>query len=313
MTLETVAPHARFGGGAELGCRRIVPPRQTWRTLPGRRFLTVTASGPRTRRRERGLLARQLAFWAGGVLLLTGCSLRDAPGFGVPKPITEQTDDVYSLWAGSWIAALIIGGFVWGLIFWSCWRYRRRSDDLPRQVRMNLPIEILYTVLPVVVIGVLFYYTAIIENDEDRITTKPDVVIGVVGYQWNWQFNYANEDLQVTGRPGVLPELVVPTDRTIRFVLNSTDVQHSFWVPAFLFKRDVVPGRKNQFEIKIKVDKTGVYRGRCAEFCGVDHDRMLFTLKAVTPDDYAKFVAEKEAARGAVAAAPSATPTGSAS
>ncbi len=235
--------------------------------------------------------------------------MKDGPGFGIPKPVTEQTKDVYTLWNASWIAALIIGGMVWALIFWSCWRYRRRTDELPRQVRMNLPIEILYTVLPVVVIGVLFYYTALIENHEDQISKKPDVVIGVVGYQWNWQFNYVNENLSVTGRPGVLPELIVPTHESVRFVLNSTDVQHSFWVPSFLFKRDVVPGRINQFEITITQE--GEYRGRCAEFCGVDHDRMLFTVKAVSPEAYATYIAQQEAARGAVTATPTPSLSGS--
>ncbi|MDQ1714576.1 MAG: cytochrome c oxidase subunit, partial [Frankiaceae bacterium] len=157
----------------------------------------------------------------------------------------------------------------------------------------------------------LFYYTAIIENDEDQISARPDVVIGVVGYQWNWQFNYVNENLSVSGQPGVVPELWLPIDRTVRFVLNSTDVQHSFWVPAFLFKRDVVPGRNNQFEITIT--KPGDYRGRCAEFCGVDHDRMLFSVHAVDGATYDKYIAEQEAARGAVYAKPTPLQSGSAS
>ena len=243
------------------------------------------------------------------MLALSGCAIHDGPGFGLPKPVTTQSQDVYSLWNGSWIAALIIGGFVWGLIFWSCWRYRRRTDELPRQVRMNLPIEVLYTVLPVVVVGVLFYYTALIENDEDRVTAKPAVVVGVVGYQWNWQFNYVNEQLSVSGKPGVLPELWLPTDRSVRFVLNSTDVVHSFWVPAFLFQRDVVPGRNNQFEITIT--KPGDYRGRCAEFCGVGHERMLFSVHAVDGPTYDKYIQDQENARGAITATP--TPSGSAS
>ena len=271
--------------------------------------MTGIAGGPHQRSRGRRTV-RRLGFAGALTLVLSGCSLRDAPGFGIPKPITEQTQDVYALWSGSWIAALIIGGLVWGLILWSCWRYRRRSDELPRQVRMNLPIEILYTVLPVVIISVLFYYTAIIENEEDRLTADPAVVVNVVGYQWSWQFNYVKEDLSVNGRPGEIPELVLPTDTTIRFVLNSIDVQHSFWVPAFLFKRDVVPGRDNQFEIKITEE--GVYRGRCAEFCGVDHDRMIFSVRAVSPDDYAAYVATQDATRESVLAEPSATTSPSA-
>jgi cytochrome c oxidase subunit 2 len=277
--------------------------------------VTVTASGPRGPRRGRGGVVGKGVIATLGLLLLSGCSLADGPSFGIPKPVTKQTVDVYKLWSGSWIAAFVIGGMVWALILWSCWRYRRRTDELPRQVRMNLPIEILYTVLPVVVIATLFYYTAIIEDREDQLTARPAVVVNVVAYQWNWQFNYVNEGLSVSGTPGVLPELVLPIDRSVRFVLNSTDVQHSFWVPAFLFKRDVVPGRNNQFEITIT--KPGVYRGRCAEFCGVDHDRMLFTVRALPQAEYDKFISDQEAARGAVAAAPSPSPststTGSAS
>jgi len=165
--------------------------------------------------------------------------------------------------------------------------------------------------IPVVVIATLFYYTAIIENNEDRITPTPDVVIGVTAFQWAWQFNYTNENLSVVGRPGEVPVLVLPVDHTVRFVLNSTDVAHSFWVPAFLFKRDVIPGRVNQFEITIT--QPGEYRGHCAEFCGVDHDRMIFSVKAVSWADWQAFIAQQEAARGALTATPTPTSSGSSS
>jgi cytochrome c oxidase subunit II len=227
-----------------------------------------------------------------GVLLLaaTGCSSKDVPRFGFPKPITPQGVRVLSLWQGSVIAALVVGVFVWGLIFWCIIAYRKSSEELPRQVRYNLPIEILYTAIPLVIIGVLFYYTAVIENFEDKDTPHPGLTIGVIGYKWNWQFNYASVSpgVSVNGREGEPPELVLPTDTTIRFVESSPDVIHSFWVPSFLFKRDVIPGRDNQFELTIT--KPGEYIGRCAELCGVDHDRMSFEVRVLTKQKFAEWL-----------------------
>ncbi len=229
-----------------------------------------------------------------GVLLLaaTGCSKNDVPRFGFPKPITVQGTRVLSLWQGSVVAALVVGIFVWGLIFWCVIAYRKTSDELPRQVRYNFPIEILYTVMPLVIIGVLFYYTAVIENYEDKDTPHPGLTIGVIGYKWNWQFNYSSVTptaVSVNGREGEPPELVLPTDTKIRFILSSPDVIHSFWVPSFLFKRDVIPGRDNQFELTIT--KPGEYVGRCAEFCGVDHDRMGFQVRVLDKADFATWLA----------------------
>jgi len=241
-------------------------------------------------------------------LAVTGCTAEEAIRFGFPEAITPQGDSILTLWIGSSIAALVVGVFVWGLILWCCVRYRKRSDTLPRQVRYNLPIEVLYTAVPFVIVAVLFYYTAVSETYVNELSDDPDVTIGVVGFQWNWQFNYVKEDLQVTGRPGQPAELVLPTGRTIRFVESSPDVIHSFWVPAFLFKRDVIPGRYNQFEITI--DKPGTYIGRCAEYCGVDHSRMNFSVRALPPEEYDAFVAE--ASRTQTSALPAAAQIGSA-
>jgi cytochrome c oxidase subunit 2 len=243
------------------------------------------AASPRRRLTSRAVIA--------GVLLLaaTGCSKNDIPRFGFPKPITPQGVRVLSLWQGSVIAALVVGVFVWGLIFWCVIVYRKNSDELPRQVRYNLPIEILYTAIPMVIIGVLFFYTAVIENYEDKDTPHPGLTIGVIGYKWNWQFNYASVSpgVSVNGREGEPSVLVLPTDTTIRFVESSPDVIHSFWVPSFLFKRDVIPGRTNQFELTIT--KPGDYIGRCAELCGVDHDRMTFEVRVLPKADFATWLA----------------------
>ncbi|HVU60984.1 MAG TPA: cytochrome c oxidase subunit II [Mycobacteriales bacterium] len=236
------------------------------------------------------------------VLLASGCTGKAAKWErgGWPEPVTKQGRDALHLWQGALVASLIVGGLVLVLIIGAAILFRRRSDDqMPRQVRYNLPIEVLYTFIPVVVVSVLFYFTAIGESAEDKITDTPNTLqVGVVGFQWSWQFNYLEDGLSVTGRPGQPPEMVVPVDRPIHFYLTSPDVIHSFWVVPFLFKRDVIPGHPNQFEVT--VTSTGVFAGKCAEYCGVDHDRMLFTVRAVPEADYEAWLAtaKTDAANG---------------
>jgi cytochrome c oxidase subunit 2 len=227
-------------------------------------------------------------------LLATGCDNKWVRG-GWPSPVTDQGKKVLGLWQGSLITSLCVGALVIGLIIYSAIFFRRRGDELPRQVRYNLPIEFLYTLVPMLMVAVLFYFTAIRENDEDAVTAHPDLTIGVVGFQWSWQFNYLdpNAQIAVTGRPGQPPQLVLPVDKKIRFYETSPDVIHSFWVIPFLFKRDVVPGRVNSFELT--VTHTGVFQGKCTELCGVDHDRMLFTVRAVTPAQFQTWLAQTKA------------------
>jgi cytochrome c oxidase subunit 2 len=228
------------------------------------------------------------------LLLATGCEGTAAKWErgGWPEPVTKQGRDALHLWQGALIASLIVGGIVLLMIVGASVLFWRRSDDqMPRQVRYNLPIEVLYTFIPVVVVSVLFYFTAIGENAEDKISDTPETLqIGVVGFQWSWQFNYLEDGLSVTGRPSQSPEMVVPVGRPIHFYLTSPDVIHSFWVVPFLFKRDVIPGHPNQFEVT--VTSKGVFQGRCAEYCGVQHSRMLFTVRAVSEADYEAWLAK---------------------
>ncbi|KUP95160.1 cytochrome C oxidase subunit II [Thermobifida cellulosilytica TB100] len=223
----------------------------------------------------------------------------------MPEPITEQAERVLTLWQGSWVAAFAVGILVWGLIIWSVIAHRKRSEQLPPQVRYNMPIEALYTVLPIIVISVLFYFTArdqtyLLETDEPA-----DVYVDVNAFQWSWQFTYEKE-LDVNGNPvsvaGVpstskdeLPVLVLPSDSVVHFDLDAPDVIHSFWIPAFAFKMDAIPGHPNEFQVKIKPGVEGDYEGRCAELCGFDHSRMLFTLRVVTPDEYRAWIEEQKA------------------
>ena len=229
----------------------------------------------------------------GSVLLLGGCSVAQTfDGFGWPEGITKQSQRMYDLWIGSVVAALAVGFFVWGLIFWCVVRYRKRSEELPPQTRYNMPLEILYTVTPFLVIAVLFFYTAVVQTDVDKLSKNPDVNVEVVAFKWNWQFNYrdgmgknAKTVASTLGSSDVVPILVLPTGEKIRIEETSKDVIHSFWVPEILFKRDVFPGNvRNTFEITL--DKEGRYVGRCAELCGTYHAFMQFELVAVTPDQF---------------------------
>jgi len=244
-----------------------------------------------------------------GALVMLTSTACELPSFGFPHGITPEASRMYNIWSGSTIAALSVGVFVWGLILYASFRYRKRNEELPQQVRYNLPVEVLYTMVPFVIIAGLFYFTARDEIEVNKTTPDPNVTVSVVGFRWQWQFGYVENGRvigQVTGRPGETPVLVLPKDRSIRFVEASPDVIHSFWVPEFLFKRDVIPGRINQFEIS-KIDRTGTFVGRCAEFCGTDHSRMDFTVQVVEP---AQFDAMMQGFRSAATQAAAPVPVG---
>jgi cytochrome c oxidase subunit II len=230
------------------------------------------------------------------LLALTGCANNTFTRFGFPNPITTQGKIVVSLWQGSWIAGLAVGALVWGMILWAVIFHRKRGDRLPPQVRYNMPIEILYTVVPFVLIAVFFYYTAKDENVEDKLSPNPAVTVNVVGFQWSWEFNYPQYGVTDDGyqwQSGPLPVLEIPEGENVRFNLTSPDVIHAFWVPEFLFKRDVIPGHPNHFQVTATT--TGTYTGHCSELCGLYHSRMLFTLKVVTPTQFKSFMAHQQA------------------
>jgi cytochrome c oxidase subunit 2 len=250
--------------------------------------------GSGSRRRANAVRGGALAVM---LLALSGCSANnDFTRFGFPNPVTEQGKIVVSLWQGSWIAGMLVGAVVWGMIVWAVIFHRKRGDKLPPQVRYNMPIEILYTVVPFVLIAVLFYYTAKDENKINEMPAKPAVTVQVTGFQWSWEFKYPQYGVINDGYmwgEGPLPVLVIPTDETVQFDLISPDVIHSFWVPEFLFKRDVIPGHPNHFSIK--ATRTGSFTGHCSELCGLYHSRMLFTLKIVTPAQFKTWIAHQQA------------------
>ena len=300
-------------------------------------------------------------------LVLSGCSAKDWERdlrFGWPTGVTKQAERMRVLWTWSGVAALSLGVVVWGLIFWCCLRYRKKSDDhLPRQTKYNLLVEVVCFTFPFLVIAGLFWRTIVVEDYVNHLTKNPDVRVQVDAFKWNWQFEYhsykdAQGHVHKTVYPGVkdladaagteglenqkertsqpprscdeaasnqsyncgasgeddtaggplylstvgsqqeIPVLVIPVDRTVRIDEHSEDVIHSFWVPEFLFKRDVIPygttstARDNQFEIT--PTRIGNYVGRCAELCGTYHSSMNFEVRVVsesTFEDYMKALA----------------------
>ncbi len=253
---------------------------------------------------RRSKLARTAALGALAVLTLAGCDLNNEFWrFGWPEGVTDQAEQMRHLWTGSVIAALVVGFAVWGLIFWSMVRHRKRGDELPKQTAYNLPLEIVYTIIPFVMIAVLFFYTVVVQNRVQERSNNPDVTIAVNAFKWNWQFVYpqttesnGGEPVSTTGSSTEIPILVVPVDQTIRFEVASADVIHSFWVPEFLFKLDVIPGnengRDNVFEVTVREE--GAFVGRCAELCGTYHANMNFEVRAVSGEDYERYLAARE-------------------
>ena len=232
-----------------------------------------------------------------GLLLLGGCSSADQEQIrrlAMPVEATDRAPLIYDLWVGSWIAAIAVGVVVWGLILYASFRFRRRSDDeVPVQTRYNLPIEILYTVAPVVVVLVLLYETIETQNQVlERASEESPALhtVNVVGAKWAWTFNYMGEDavngqtVHTVGTPADLPTLMLPVGEKVRIRLSSPDVIHSFWVPSFLFKLDVIPGRNNAFVFT--PTREGTYAGKCAELCGTYHSRMLFNVDVVSVEEY---------------------------
>ncbi|HET7486462.1 MAG TPA: cytochrome c oxidase subunit II [Acidimicrobiales bacterium] len=224
--------------------------------------------------------------------LLAGACGADGPSFGAPRGATRQGREIFRLWQGSVWAALAVGALVWGLIFFVVLRYRRRGDRLPAQTQANIPLEVLYTATPLAVVAVLFAFNVRTLDRVDALSAHPAVTVEVTGFQWQWRFRYPREGVEVIGTNTKEPVMVVPVHATVRLILKSDDVQHSFFVPAFLFKRDAVPGLTNQ--VDLFVEKVGRYDGRCAEFCGLLHDRMRFVVEAVPPEQFRQWVTRQQ-------------------
>ena len=300
---------------------------------------------PRRRVWRTGALAITFAALA---VTLSGCSWQEVFGLGWPTGITPEAHANRQLWLGSVIAALVVGVIVWGLMFWSAAFHRKKKGqtELPRQFGYNMPLELVLTVVPFIIISVLFYFTVVTQQKMLKEEPNPEVVVDITAFQWNWKFgyqkvNYADgsfnydgadparkaamiskeeetgehggeakaeldirspEDrsylnfnkVETVGTSDEIPILVLPAGKRIEFEQASADVIHSFWIPEFLFKRDVFPNPKENHSDNIwqvaEITKTGAFVGRCAEMCGTYHAMMNFELRVVSPEDFRTYL-----------------------
>jgi cytochrome c oxidase subunit 2 len=237
---------------------------------------------------------------AAAVLVLSGCSPYDKSDLNrlaLPVPASDRTDSVWNLWLGAWISVLVVFVLVFGLMVYAMIRFRKRDDNPPSQIRYHLPLEVLYTIAPCIIVAVFFFHTVTAQNAILKEVKNPDHEITVVGSKWQWAFDYMDEkavdgDTFDVGTPADPANLYLPVNESVRFVLKSPDVIHSFWIPEFYFKLDVIPGKKpfNQFDLT--PTRKGTFTGRCAELCGLYHSRMLFKVHVVSRAEYDKHLTD---------------------
>jgi cytochrome c oxidase subunit 2 len=234
--------------------------------------------------RWRALLLAPLA------LVLTGCA--QVSGLGFEEGLSSVNDISLSLWQGAWIAGGVVGVFTLILILWPAIFHRAHASkgEFPKQTQYNVPVEVAYTIIPFIIVAVLFYFTAVKQNEIVEKTTTYAHEITVDGFQWSWQFGYpeAGPKALVTGTPANPPTLVVPLGEKVRYTITSNDVVHGFWIPAFMIQMQNLPGVTNSLEFT--ASKLGSYPGRCNILCGRNHSQMLFTVKVVTPTEYKAYL-----------------------
>jgi len=242
-----------------------------------------------------GPVATRGALFAAATLVLAGC--------GAYPGATEQGKAIHELYNRFFIAATAVFVLVEGLILWSIVRYRKRRGDnqLPPQIHGSNLLEVLWTLGPFLLVSCLFVWSLQTLNTVEAKASNPDVRMVVTAFQWQWEFTYQGEkvrvdpnrpeeDLTIKGTTSNRPVVYLPVDRTIHFELQARDVIHAFFVPEFLFKRDAIPGQRNEFDLTI--DEPGEYHGQCTEYCGLYHNAMTFTIKAVPWEEYQAWLAK---------------------
>jgi cytochrome c oxidase subunit 2 len=249
-----------------------------------------------------------------GSFVLSGCN---GVTFGAFRGVTVQAKDEFKLWQGMLIAGFIVAGIVYVLIIWSAVVYRRRHPDyIPRQFHNNLPIEVVYTTLPILIVAGIFYFTVLTENNVDAVSNTPSEIVHVTAYRWGWQFSYNAGNnhsqgvlIKTAAEPKLLaqpatsseyPRLMLPEGETIRIVLTSADTIHGFYIPEFNFSRYAQPGVTNTFDFTPTTD--GVFTGQCSQYCGLYHSEMLFSVQVVSSSSFQQWLTTTQASQAQGAA-----------
>jgi cytochrome c oxidase subunit 2 len=245
---------------------------------------TLPPQGVTVRTRRWRRVARLVALPI-AALALSGCTV---PTFGASQGVTSSSKSVYHLWQGFSIGAAIIGGLVIVLIGYAMLRYGRKGDIIPKQVQYHIPLEMAYTVVPILIVFGLFAATLVVENKEVA-NPQTNVIVAVNAFQWGWKFSYPGTSTVVVGQTTESPTMVIPVNTNVHIDLTSTDVIHGFYVKEFNFSRYALPGIVNQFTIR--AESTGTFFGQCTQLCGLYHSLMFFRVKVVTPSQYTAWLA----------------------
>jgi cytochrome c oxidase subunit 2 len=225
----------------------------------------------------------------GGALLLAGCKV---PNFGEYSGATTQGRTENHLWQLFFISGLVVGSFVFLLILWAIFKYRRRSEEMPRQTQYHTLLEVTYTIVPIIIVVILFVFVVFAENNVDATPANPGAKIHVFAFQWGWEFSYPG-GVKVIGQTTQDPTMVIPTGTEVQITLRSLDVLHGFYVPEFNFSRYASPGYNTTFDFDAL--HTGDFRGQCTQLCGYYHSLMFFNVKAVTQAQYANWLQTQQA------------------
>lgn len=209
-------------------------------------------------------------------------------------PATTQGQVMSGDWFVFIVAGIAVGVIVYVLILLPLvlWRARTGASGMPPQFSRNRGLEITSWLVPLGLVGVLMYFTYVNELRVDAVGKTPFASVDVTGFRWSWRFDYAGTGVQVIGTPQQPPQLVLALGRTTQINLHTVDVNHSFWVPAFLFKLDAIPGMINRFDLT--PTRAGTFRGMCTQFCGLNHALMTFTIRVIPVDAYRRWLASKE-------------------
>jgi cytochrome c oxidase subunit 2 len=272
---------------------------------------TVPAGSPSPSSRElretEGTVRKKLllATAAIGLLLLLGaCAPHATQDTLQPKgPYAEKLKDLFIpvFWVAVFVFIVVEGGIVWITIRY---RHRKGRDRIPAQIHGNTRLEIGWTIAPALILAGVMVPTVAGIWDLARQPPEEALNVTVKGLQWWWDFTYTDDDMRTSygdrAQIRTADVMVIPADRVVYLSLEGAGGQiddmviHSFWIPELAGKQDVVPGRTNH--ILMQADEPGLYEGQCAEFCGLQHGRMLVRVRALSAEDWEAWVVNQKRA-----------------
>ena len=258
---------------------------------------------------KRGLMIAALAL--AGFAPVAWAAEGETPGYAVPgeinfqTPATEHAAAIQSFHVLLLVIITIVTAFVMALLLWVIVRYNARMNPKPSTFSHNMIVEVIWTVVPVVILVIIFLPSMRVLYEGD-VVPPADMTIKAIGHQWNWSYEYPDQGnftflakmldddkAKAANEPRLLAvdnRVVVPIGKVVRVIVTADDVIHSWAVPAFGVKMDAVPGRLN--ETWFKAIKEGVFYGECSELCGVDHSHMPIAVEVVSQERFDQWIAE---------------------